>query len=1018
MRRFRGHFEAAPFFASCILLAVAHPALWAAADFKAKGDFTTVLDDRTECASSAELKKFTATVTPTAGTVKVTSVCPATATVSVSGAQANKVPSSGTLTKDGSSPIGLKFDNGQSPERTLTFPGDFKSMLDSPPACSSSGFNAYLSLPNKPLTTATVIEVCTDTVVLSSTALPEGQDPSGGVLWKNGKTPISLSTGGNSPAQAAAGASEKIYAVQGDFNEILSNPPKADPPKCADDKTLKQFTALLVIGAKPAAKGVVKAVCPTTVYVSSTDVPAGGVLLRDRPGTDKPKPVELVNFDGTVYKQQLVSVTAADLRTLCPAEDLHCSNGTPSGITITVAPTDGLKVAAAPALVSLKPDVAVVSFLAASDFQVAMVVLRGKSTQGVIARPLQGTPPERVLAAHGDFKRLTRAAPNECLSTQALKALSGFAYVQGKFVGAEVRAVCSGEVYFSTNGLNTDDKVSGGFLDAGDNGAIPIEFDPVPYQVYVVSVRSRDMAKLCNNVECTSVPTCLHVTIVPGPQSRITLGEQPKVIAIDKDLAVLRFVAPENFEIEFVNIRNGAESIAARPLPGPLPTHGQPNVTFAIVAPDSVMWNFGKRIADRYIVIDLTIKNPGIKKIQVKRSAVWFEVDYASIPAGSRLTTGLFSLNRTDALRKTMEDPQVAESSKLRRYRYGIDHVEQQTTEDWLTLLGVYDGFSNFLQLSGPKAIDVVMAIVSGLSGTAIHSKGLERVLPTFTGMIVPAIKDYVWSDANEKRKRMDLLQQSLSEFVQIPAQSALSTKVFLPKFPIDKLFARSVIIESVRNVHIDLEVISETLPEAVAKGHITAGMTKDQVVQALGIPDSKTDGAGQSSTWVYNSGNYKKVVFDKGGKVESWEARTLDEQVDQLAGKGTTVDIRGLLGLANDPNNAQRLWDDGVIWPKPAVLDRTLRFDKSNKLTDANYTISSDKNNGFAELKGLDAANVESKLASYFPDGKDKRPSKPLSEPDSKKVYNSPDVKGQTVTVTFDKTGKATDVSMQPTKF
>jgi hypothetical protein len=76
-------------------------------------------------------------------------------------------------------------------------------------------------------------------------------------------------------------------------------------------------------------------------------------------------------------------------------------------------------------------------------------------------------------------------------------------------------------------------------------------------------------------------------------------------------------------------------------------------------------------------------------------------------------------------------------------YRYGIDHVEQQTPEDWRTVLGVFDGFTFLAQEGGPKFVDLVLGILTGLSGTAIHSRGLTQVLPKFTGIIAPAFKDY-----------------------------------------------------------------------------------------------------------------------------------------------------------------------------------------------------------------------------------------------------------------------------------
>ncbi len=992
--------------------------------FESNGSFKNLLPDSTACASPDSLSGYSlaVSVNQKAANATLVAVCPAAVTISLPATDAAKAPTpaSGRLTKaDGTVSVALTSFTSATGTQVFNVSGDLKSLLDSPTACTpGSKFTAYVSESGKPLVAAKPIVACPDRVILAASGTPANA-----LLTRQGKTPLQLSLGKTaSPASPTDGT---VFGAEQDFSALLNN-----PNICAPDDELKGFHAYLSFDGKPAATGTVTAVCAGSAFITADGVtagqiPTGGLLWRSTPkvppATTPSVPVELI-FHQT-YQKQIVAVTSSELSTLCDP----CTAAALDTITATIAPAQGVAASPPPKVQSVQKGVAVVSFTAVTGFKPALVLLAQRGGASIIGTPLSGAPHERLLSAHGNFSVLT----SNCLSD--LSRVKGYINASQRVIEATVRGVCSNQVYFSTDGLDPGDKPSTGFIQSGTAGQ-PVQFDTIPYQTFVMALQGKGLDKICDK-DCAAAPQCnLTVKLVPGPQSKLGGGEFPTVIAVNRNLVVIQFVAPLDFDIAHAEIHreNGCAAdscmVAVRPLPGPRPAGKQPNVTFAVVSPADVRLNFGRGIADHLIVVDLTVKNPGTKKIQLRKSAIWFEVDYSAVKPESNVP--MLALKGSGRYQKDAEKSAQCEESdaaqtepcksrilETKIYRYGIDHVEQQTPEDWRTVLGDFDGFSFLAQEGGPKSIDLILGILTGLSGTAIHSRGLAQVLPKFTGIIAPAVKDYVWNSDEDKRKRTALLEQSFADIVQIAARSSVTTKVFLPRYPTGRLFGRSVIISEIRSVHMDLEVVTDTLTEAVTKGKIAAAMTQDQVIQALGVPDSKTDGA-SGSTWNYSTGNYSQVVFDKDGNVTSWTERPVTDQLDQLAGKGAESDVIALLQMPGPPNNAQPMWDGGTVWPMPLGISRTLRFGSDQKLVDANYSIASDKNNGFAELKGLAAADVQTKLDSYFADGKANRPSAPNPDSATLKVYASPDLKGQTVSVTFDDKGNAATITVQPAKF
>ncbi|HUI43045.1 MAG TPA: fibronectin type III domain-containing protein, partial [Terriglobia bacterium] len=436
----------------------------------------------------------------------------------------------------------------------------------------------------------------------------------------------------------------------------------------------------------------------------------------------------------------------------------------------------------------------------------------------------------------------------------------------------------------------------------------------LPYQAPVINKvqrmaffaeKLRPFTDVCGDT-CNAVTDLSKIEAALLPPDGV---KDTRLLSLDDETAVVEFTAPIDYQASALMLTNRslAKSVIVRSLPGGQAVVGQANVSFNVVDPDTVKHNFGSSISGRYVVVDLTVRNPGTKKIQLKKSAVWFEADYVTAKdQGPREQSLLSEMNlkewniygATPACLSVPSESSITGAggnSKGARpchvYRYGLEHTFRHVAEDYFSVLGTYDDVAGLKQAVF-DIFDVAVAVATGLNGSIVTGKSYADWTSLVSGIVEPRTKGILLNQETQKRLRSQLLQQSFGDIIQIPSQSSVTTKVFLPRRIIDSQFGEWVVIRQLRNVHLDLEVVSEAVSEAVAKGEVHLGMTEDEVVQSLGVPNNtKTDAKTAEVTWSYDQGAYQSVEFsqdqNKQFKVSGFVQRLAAPTVTAEGGKG-----------------------------------------------------------------------------------------------------------------------------------
>lgn len=378
--------------------------------------------------------------------------------------------------------------------------------------------------------------------------------------------------------------------------------------------------------------------------------------------------------------------------------------------------------------------------------------------------------------------------------------------------------------------------------------------------------------------------------------------KQVRFLACTNGRLTLEISAPSSYTPKTAFLSEKGRVYIFQSTPGSIINPSQPNVGFAVVDDRSVASNFGKSIADQYVVIDLQVRNPSTRKIQLRKSALWFEVDYrGSGPA-----------------QKT-------------QYLFGKDHQFQHAPHDFLTVMGTFDGATS----NKEKALKLSDIAITALAGATIFlTEGATlypRTISWVAGIVNPTMRNILFNEQDEKRRRNQMLTQSFADIIQISPQSSVITKVFLPKSPIRSLFKDQVEVAQVRDVHLYLEVVSEMVEEVIAKGQLRLGLTMDQVSQALGYPDSVSKNNDQT-VWRYNTGKFDSLMFNSEGKLFQWTERKLKDQIAQMLGAAKAEELQKLMGLAYAPARVE-LKDGSFAWLKPGNVDFDLVFTKAGVL-------------------------------------------------------------------------------------
>jgi hypothetical protein len=552
------------------------------------------------------------------------------------------------------------------------------------------------------------------------------------------------------------------------------------------------------------------------------------------------------------------------------------------------------------------------------------------------------------------------------------------------------------------------------------------------------------------NQQLTTLTNNLRVTLLPteGLKEEAT----PKVAALTDEMAVVTFEATVDYRAKQVTVEDTTSKIAvvSRTLPGPHPNLQQPNISFTVMDPNTTKHNFGDRIAERYVVVDLQIKNPSTRKIQLRKSAVWFEADFvaAAVQAprkGKRGSgpKGIYDVEPAAypspcrgisnqqvwlSKEKASEPADCSSQGGPKIFRYGLEHDYPLYPQTFLSVLGTYDDFAS-RKRTAFNYFDMIIAVAAGLGGTLVRGPSYLQTVNILSGIALPRGKGIIINEEEEKRLRTQMIQQSFEDLIQVGSQSSMTTKVFLPRRIMEMQSHEWVVIDQLRDVHVELEVVSDVMEEAVIKGTIKLGDTQDRVLSALNVPDSRSKRPDGSEVWSYNAGRYASMTLSKDLKVADIQERTPEEWARSQEGIWTKQEVTKALLGSIPPADTRKLHDGAEIWVRPGPLTVNLLFNSDGVLerNGVGYELACE---GFKTLKGITwnelraqlsrpvhtsgaiqtniATMLEAESKKIDTLNKDAK-RKQVKPPETYPIYNlpSPEVEGDTMTVVVNASDK-----------
>jgi len=486
------------------------------------------------------------------------------------------------------------------------------------------------------------------------------------------------------------------------------------------------------------------------------------------------------------------------------------------------------------------------------------------------------------------------------------------------------------------------------------------------------------------DVDLKAVTGRLRVTLLPT--EGLKEEPKPKVTALTDEMVVVEFEATVDYRAKLVTIEDTTAKIAvvSRTLPGPHPNLQQPNISFTVMDPNTTKHNFGDRIAERYVVVDLQIKNPSTRKIQLRKSAVWFEADFvaaavqaprkgkkgsgpkgiydvepAAYPSPCR---GISNQQVWLSKEKASEPADCSSQGGPKIFRYGLEHDYPLYPQTFLSVLGTYDDFTS-LKRTAFSYFDMIIAVAAGVGGTLVRGPSYLQTVNILSGIALPRGKGIIINEEEEKRLRTQMIQQSFEDLIQVGPQSSMTTKVFLPRRIIEMQSREWVVIDQLRDVHVELEVVSDVIEEVVVKGMIKLGDTQDRVLLALNVPNRREKRPDGLEVWTYGVGRYESVVFSKALKVADFNERTPEDWAKTEEGIWTKQEAREALLGSITPADTRNLHDGGEVWVNPGRLGFNLAFDKKGVLRPGGvgYQLACKK---LAALKDISLRDLETKLA------------------------------------------------------
>ena len=551
------------------------------------------------------------------------------------------------------------------------------------------------------------------------------------------------------------------------------------------------------------------------------------------------------------------------------------------------------------------------------------------------------------------------------------------------------------------------------------NGAHTFAYTPAPpVQITDLVYTSDDLDDVCKIDYATGKPNCAitQATDLVAPLKPIASGAGATFVAAQGKLLVAQVRAPMGLEPTAILVANKdrhTSVIVRRTLkPG-----NNSNVLEVDLTPEdqtTMQRNYGTRIAKRYLGFTLNVKNPTAKKLQFRKSAVYFDVDYVEargtwwpefkefVKTGS--TLGMIAPDPYKA--GTFTELTRAGETKPRVYRFGLEQNVKHSPLNYLSVLGSYDETTEKTEADF-DTIQLLASIMNTIATGGIAGTGEFRVASSLlSGVFLPGLKGIVLNDSRINRHRANLVAQTLQDVVEVPPFSPVSTIVLLPRTGLLAFTDAEipVMVQRVIDVHLEPKVITELTETPVEKGACKIGYTKDQARQALGEPNGLTTNADGSSVFTFSKGPQASASFNAGGSLVSCQARS---NTDQLAAATTLIEMNTILNALGLSTNRIGLADGSEVLVDIPGVTQTFHFDsKGNKATDYKFlfdpikafeTQTKEKLETFLQLPAtaLTPATLAAIKAYALQHATVKSGDAPLS-------YPSPDIANGHIVVTF----------------
>lgn len=489
-------------------------------------------------------------------------------------------------------------------------------------------------------------------------------------------------------------------------------------------------------------------------------------------------------------------------------------------------------------------------------------------------------------------------------------------------------------------------------------------------------------------------------------------------------------------------------SIVARRTIKPGQNLAQLNIDMTIMDQTTASRNYGNRIAKRYLLVNLDVRNPGDKKLQFNKSALYFDVDYVEAdkacagkicpgrdflyPLATVSTLGLWQPSPYEPQFVAMGRPEPGKhwwqsDHRLppREARFGLEQNVKHSPISYLAALGSFDATAEKTD-ADLKAVELVASVLSNIATgglVADRSGRLAGATAVLASTFLPGVRGIVLNTSEINRLRANLVSQTLQETVQVSPHGSTSTIVLLPREGILSFTDAEVpvMIKRVLDVHAVVQVVTELPETSVEKGQCRQDYTKEQARLALGEPTGVTTNPNGTSEFTFSKGPVASADFDADGKLTTCKPRSASEQLDAATTLADANQILTNLGLT--AANKIELTDGSTVLAGVPGVSRTYHFDaKGNRTTDYTFAFDEIKAEVGKKKSDLDTL-LETKASALQKDRSDVIAALAKSvladakaTTDKPVRYPSPDIKDGFVVVTFanadGKPGRITDDS------